>query len=85
MSINLTKILHDLTERKAREDSRGLPTPSTRREPSATERNETYRPANWGLLFCCHNKSYFEVCSQCRRDKRRAKAEYEAFLKRHGI
>jgi len=85
MPINLTKILHDLHEKQAREDSRLLPTPSTKREPSKTESQAIFTPANFGLLFCPHSKSYFDTCSACRRDRKRAKAEYEAFLKRHGI
>jgi hypothetical protein len=81
----LKKIVHDIRERQANADSRQLPTPSCVREKSSTERNAEWHPPQWGILFCTHNKSYFEPCSACRRDKKRAKAEYEAFLKRHGV
>ena len=85
MPINLNRILHDLAARKAREDSRLLPTPSTKREPSKTESQAVFQPANFGLLFCPHSKSYFDTCSACRRDRKRAKAEYEAFIRRHNL
>jgi hypothetical protein len=85
MSKLLNRILHDLSERQAREDSRLLPTPTTRREPSTTEANAVYTPANYGLLFCPHGKSYFDVCSSCKRTRALARLQYAAFLKRHGL
>jgi hypothetical protein len=85
MSINLDRIKHDLLEKQARVDSRLLPTPATRREPSSSERDAPYRGPGHGLLFCTHSKSYFETCGQCRRDKRIARLNYERFCKRHGL
>jgi hypothetical protein len=85
MSINLNKILHDLREKQAREDSRLLPTPSTSREPSANERAKPYLPINYGLLFCPHGKSYFDVCSACKRTRKNARLQYEMFCSKHGI
>ena len=85
MSINLNRLLHDLREKQARVDSAGLPTPRTIREPSPTERDAKYLPVNYGLLFCCHSKSYFDTCPSCRRTRRDARRQYEYFCLKHGI
>jgi hypothetical protein len=79
------KLIHDTLERKAAADSRQLPTPSTVREPSTNERDAKYLPRNYGLLFCCHGKSYFEVCPACKRNRKAAHLEYTAFCQRHGL
>jgi hypothetical protein len=81
----LKKVIHDYNLRKATQDSAGLPTPRTLREPSATERNRVYTPVNYGLLFCPHGKSYFDVCSNCRRSRKAARLQYETFCHKHGI
>jgi hypothetical protein len=81
----LKRIIHDTLERKAAADSRQLPTPSTVREPSTNERDAKYLPRNYGLLFCPHGKSYFDVCTSCKRTRKRAHAEYQAFCTRHGL
>jgi hypothetical protein len=60
-------------------------TPRTVREPSSTESNRPYHPPNWGILFCPHDKSYFDTCSACKRDRRRAQLEFELFCKRRNI
>lgn len=85
MSAILNRILHDLREKQAREDSRLLPTPSVVREQSTTEKNATYQPPNYGILFCCHGKSYFDVCSNCKRTRRIARLHYENFCLKHGL
>jgi hypothetical protein len=79
------KLIHDTLERKAAADSRQLPTPSTVREPSTTERNAAYLPVNYGLLFCPHGKSYFDVCTSCKRTRRMARVQYEHFCLKHGL
>jgi hypothetical protein len=86
MSDNIfRRILHDLHEKQAREDSRLLPKATTRREPSKTEREAEYTPPGYYLLFCFHKKSLFEPCSACRRDKKEAREQYNRFCKRHGL
>ena len=85
MSVNLDRILRDLASRRAAEDSRLLPTPSTRREASASERNAVYTPPNFGILFCPHSKSYFDVCPNCHRTRKDAKRQYEHFCLKNGI
>jgi len=85
MSINLSKILRDLSNKQAAADSRTLPTPRTIREPSSTERNAPYLPVNYGLLFCCHSKSYFDTCPSCRRTRKDARRQYEVFCLKNGI
>jgi len=59
--------------------------PSFVREPSNTEQNRIYAPPGHGLLFCTHGKSYFELCSVCKRDRRIAGLNYERFCNRHGL
>ncbi len=81
----LKRILHDLRDKQASADSAGLPTARIKREPSATERNAPYLPVNYGLLFCCHAKSYFDTCPSCRRTRRDARLQYETFCLKHGI
>jgi hypothetical protein len=85
MSINLSKILHDLREKQAREDSRLLPRAELRREPSKSESNAVYHGPGYGLLFCVHGKSNFDVCSACHRTRKDAKAQYEHWCKRYGL
>jgi len=85
MSINLNRILHDLAEKQARVDSAGLPTPRTLREPSSTERNAPFLPVNYGLLFCCHSKSYFDTCTACKRTRKDARRQYEHFCLSNGL
>jgi hypothetical protein len=60
-------------------------TPRTVREPSSTETSRPYHPPNWGILFCPHDKSYFDTCPACKRDRRRAQLEFELFCKRRNI
>jgi len=81
----LKRIVHDIAEKKARADSAGLPTPRSVREPSATERAATCLPVNYGLLFCCHGKSYFDVCPNCKRTRKDAKRQYEYFCLKNGV
>jgi hypothetical protein len=60
-------------------------TPSYVRLPSVTEQNSVFTPVNYGLLFCVHGKSYFDLCPTCKRDRKRATLEYQAFLRRHSL
>lgn len=55
------------------------------REPSLNESEREWHPPNWGILFCCHDRSYFDVCSHCKRTRQRAQLEFELFCKRRGI
>ena len=79
------KILHDYHERRAQIDSKQLPTPSCVREPSATEKNAVYLPPNYGILFCCHGKSYFDVCHACKRDRKLARLHFTQFCSKNGV
>jgi hypothetical protein len=81
----LKRIIHDHNMRKAAADSKQLPTPSCVREPSSTEKNSVYLPINYGLLFCPHGKSYFDVCQNCRRTRTDAQQHYKLFCQRHGL
>jgi hypothetical protein len=60
-------------------------TPRTVRERSSQESSAEWHPPGWGILFCPHNKSYFDTCGHCRRDRKRAQLEFELFCKRRGI
>lgn len=60
-------------------------TPRTVREPSSQEREAEWHPSGWGILFCPHDKSYFDVCAHCKRTRQRAQLEFELFCKRRGI
>lgn len=60
-------------------------TPRTIREASASESSREWHPPNWGILFCPHDRSYFDTCAQCKRDKARAQLEFELFCKRRDI
>jgi hypothetical protein len=77
------KLIHDLRLRQANADSKAPPVPTTVREVSNNEKNAVYQPPNYGMLFCCHSKSYFDVCQACRRDKKQALLQYQAFCKRY--
>jgi len=79
------RIIHDLNEKQARADSAGLPTPRSIREPSATERSQPWLPVNYGLLFCCHAKSYFDVCPSCHRTRKDAKRQFDHFCLKNGV
>ena len=85
MSINLNRILRDIANHNAAADSRQLPTPQTSREPSTTEKAQPWLPVNYGLLFCPHGKSYFDVCSNCRRTRKDAQRQFQAFQTRYGV
>lgn len=60
-------------------------TPRTVREPSSQEREAEWHPSGWGILFCPHNRSYFDTCHHCKRDRKRAQLEFESFCRRRGI
>ncbi len=81
----LKRILHDLRDKQATANSAGLPTARIKREPSVTERNAPYLPVDYGLLFCCHSKSYFDTCAACHRSRKDAKRQYEYFCLKNGI
>jgi len=85
MSINLNRILKDAALRRLNAESQALPTPRTIREPSPTKRNASYLPVNYGLLFCCHAKSYFDTCPSCKRTRRDARRQYEYFCLKNGV
>lgn len=85
MSDLFNRILRAYHEKQAREDSRLLPTPSVVREKSRTEQTAVYQPPNFGVLFCPHSKSYFDVCAACKRTRRIAKLHYENFCLKHGL
>jgi hypothetical protein len=59
--------------------------PSIIREKSPNELNAIYQPPNYGILFCCHGRSYFDTCPNCRRTRKRARSEYIAFCVRNGL
>jgi hypothetical protein len=78
-------ILRAQADKLARQSARLPVPPSIKREPSKTEESAAYRGPGFGLLFCPHGKSYFDLCSACKRDRLRATAEYERFCNRYGV
>ena len=67
--MNIERTIRRAAERQAQSDSEALPKAATRREKSNSEANAEYKPQGYGLHFCLHNKSYYEVCAACRRTK----------------
>lgn len=70
--MNTESTIRRLAAEQASKDSRGLPKPATRRIKSSNELGEAYKPQGYGLYFCLHDKSYYEVCKTCRRTRRDA-------------
>lgn len=64
--------IRHLARRQAEQDARPLPKASTKREPSNIEANTEYTTPGYYLHFCFHKRSYYEVCTACRRTKREA-------------
>ena len=58
---------------------------TTVREPSNNEINKTYRQYGTGLLFCVHDRSYFDVCPSCKRTRSEAQKQFDHFCKIRGI
>ena len=54
-------------EAQARRDSEALPKSSVKREKSLNESKAEYHQQGYGLHFCLHSKTYYEVCNACRR------------------
>lgn len=55
----------------------------TKREPSKNELNAEYKPIGYGILFCCHSKSYFEPCSNCKRNTSEGRRNFNLFIEKH--
>lgn len=72
-------LIRKLAERQAAKDSRPLPRSHTKRIKSNAEREAQYHEPGYGLYFCLHNKTYYEVCYACRRDKREALFNLDTF------
>lgn len=58
-----------LAERQAAIDSRDLPKAATKREPSHGEAMREAKPIGYRLHYCFHERSYYEVCTKCRRSR----------------
>lgn len=69
----MNNTIRRLAERQAEIDSRALPKAATKRIKSTTEANAEYHQQGYGLHFCLHDRTYYEVCSACRRTRREAK------------
>jgi hypothetical protein len=65
-------LIRKLAEEQARRDSKGLPKANTIRRKSVNELLTEYHPQGYYLYFCFHDKTLYEVCSQCRRTRRDA-------------
>jgi hypothetical protein len=79
------RIVRRYYERKANADSQALPTPSTRREVSATEANAPYVPATHRQMFCFHEIPLFRPCTKCNRDKRQGELALIRLCRNFGI
>jgi hypothetical protein len=81
----LNKAFKEAYLRKLKSEGRELPTPQTMRQPSTNESQREWKPAQYGLLFCVHNKSYYEPCKACRRDKKECQLRFDLDIKRHNV
>jgi len=70
--MNSDKAIRRAAAEQASKDARQLPKAHTRREKSNTEKNAEYHLQGYGLYFCLHDKSYYEVCPACKRTRREA-------------
>lgn len=61
------------------------PVLKTKREPSANEKEAEYLPIGYGILFCCHKRSFFEPCQSCKRDTKRANFLLKHFITKHNL
>lgn len=65
--MSIDSIIRRAAERQASLDSEALPKSHTLRIKSLNERDAKYNPVGYGLYFCLHDKSYYEICTACRR------------------
>lgn len=65
-------LIRKLAERQANADARPLPHAHTRREKSAGEAMLEYHEPGYGLHFCLHGRTYYEICFACKRTRREA-------------
>lgn len=72
--MNINSTIRRLTADQATKDGRLLPSARIKREKSKNEREAEYHPQGYGLYICLHDKSYYEVCTSCKRTKREAQA-----------
>lgn len=79
----LAKLKHDRINSTATADSQPLPKVAFPREPSRAEKEALFEFQSKGLLFCCHSKSYFDVCHQCHRTRAIALQHYRLFERRY--
>lgn len=79
----LAKLHHDRVNATANEESAALPVSASHREPSRAEKEACFAFQTQGLLFCCHSKSYFDVCQACKRTRAIATEHYRLFKRRY--
>ena len=70
--MNIERKIREAYAAQASKDARPLPRAHTRREKSNTESNAEWHPQGYGLHFCLHDKTYYEVCARCKRTRRDA-------------
>ena len=70
--MNINREIRIAAEKQAKRDSEALPKASTKRVRSTNELRGEYHQPGYGLYFCFHNKTYYEVCTKCRRTTRDA-------------
>jgi hypothetical protein len=70
--MNIKNTIRRLANAQANKDAQPLPRASIKREASLSELNAEYRQQGYGLHFCFHNKTYYEVCTACKRTRRDA-------------
>lgn len=61
-----------LAEEQARRDSKALPRRKIVRAKSNNELNAEYHQPGYGLHFCMHDRTYYEVCPRCKRTAKEA-------------
>lgn len=71
--MNINNTIRRMASKQADKDSAALPRAATKRIKSNTEAMAEYHPVGYGLHFCFHGKSYYEVCTVCKRTRSDAK------------
>ena len=68
--MNSEGTIRRLAERQAARDSVATLKNSIKREKSLNESLTEYHQPGYGLHFCLHGKTYYELCSNCKRTRR---------------
>lgn len=70
--MNIKNEIRRAAAKQAASDAQALPCASIKRDKSLNELNAEYHQQGYGIHFCLHSKTYYEVCSACRRTRREA-------------